>query len=201
MSDEDKVNEEKAAALKAAEGSAKVAEENRLALEAEKAERSKVAEELEATRMELKKLQSKDMNFRRLEQMTQEEKDQLTEQELILRKKQEDLDDQLKAHSKAVKDDWRNAAIERYSRGDADKAKEIALALKDLSGEETDRISVEARVAKAAKLARKDNDDHVAKAFSFGGGSPEPEPKKNFADTPEGQSLAARLGMSISKKK
>jgi hypothetical protein len=135
--------------------------------------------------------------------MTQEEKDALTEKELELQKRAEVLEDRQTQHDKAIKDDWRNSAIERYSKGDSDKAKKIVEALKDLSGDEHDRSSIEAKVAKAAKLSREDKEfDHVGSAFgNFNGAPPEPPAEKGFGETEEGAALANKLGFRFAKKK
>ena len=102
-----------------------------------------------------------------------------------------------------MKDDWRTSAIERHAKGDAEKAKRIAEAMKELSGAETDRPAIEAKVAKAAKLAREDVEiDRVATAFGgFSGAAPEKPAEKGFGETEDGLSLASRLGLNIAKKK
>lgn len=191
-------NEAKEAAEKAAKEVADAKAEAATA----KAEADALKVEKEKLESEYKKLKGKDMNFRRLEQMTQEERDALTDKETELQKRQEALEDQQQSHIKALHDDWRSAAIEKASRGDAEKAKAIQAALDDLKGEETDRASIESRVAKAAKLARKDDPtDRVGSVFSFNGYSPEKPKEKSFADTDEGTELARRMGLSYVKAK
>ena|ERR1035437_440277 len=175
------------------------------AARAEAATSKAEAESLRAEKTKLddeyKKLKGKDMNFRRLESMTQEEKDALTEKELELQKRQETLEDEVSSHRKSVRDDWRTSAIERASQGDAEKAKAITAALDDVAGEDKDRASIEARVAKAVKLARKDDAiDHLGSAFSFNAPPPEKGEAKGYGESEEGQSLAKRLGMGFVKK-
>lgn len=53
-------------------------------------------DQLNETTEKLKKLENKDFNFRRLESMTEEEKAKLTDIELGLKKKQEELENQQK---------------------------------------------------------------------------------------------------------
>jgi hypothetical protein len=191
MSDEEAINAAKAEA-EAAKAEATAAKAEAEAIKADK-------ERLEQENLKLK---NKDTNFKRLRDMTEAERDLLTEQEIALKKKSEELDDRLAGHEKSVRDDWQNNAIERYARGDEAKAKKIKEALSELSGEATDRPSIEARVAKAAKLAREDAEiDHVGMAFSgFNGAPPEKSEDKSFAETEAGQSLASKLGLRISKK-
>ena len=187
-SDKDVEDAKAEAAAAKAEAAAAKAE-----TEALKAEKSKSDEEL-------KKLKGKDMNFRRLESMTQDERDALTEKELELQKRSEALEDRQRNFEESNKNDWRNSAIERASRGDKEKAKAIIAALADVAGEDTDRTSIESRIAKAAKLAREDvSIDHVGNAFSFGGAPHEKQAAKTFDQTDAGADLAKRLGMNFGK--
>jgi chromosome segregation ATPase len=184
-------------ALKAAQAEAAQAKAE---AEARKTELESIRAEKDKSDAELAKLRNKDMNFKRLREMTDEEKDKLTEQEMSLKRKEEELDDRLSSHEKAVRNDWRSAAIEKASHGDPDKAKAIEEALKDVTGEDTDRSAIESRVAKAARLARKDNEvDHVGSAMSFSGSAPERQKEKDFADTPEGSDFARRSGFRFAQ--
>ena len=168
-----------------------------------KAETEQIKVEKEKVDNELKGLRSKEYNFKKLRDMTEAEKEKLTDKELELQKRQEALEDQQAQHSKAIKDDWRNSAIDRYSRGDKDKAEKIREALKDLAGEETDRLSIETRVSKAARLIKEDKEiDHVGTAFnSMSGEPPEKPEEKDFADTEEGQAKARSMGFRFASKK
>jgi hypothetical protein len=165
-----------------------------------KAQAEAVAAEREALALENAKLKAKELNFgklrKKVDEMTEDERNALTEKELELQKRAEELEASQTTFQKTVKDEWRSNAIQRLSGGDAAKAKEIEAAMAEVVGSDSDRASVEAHVLKAAKLARKDAaPDPLLSAFGgFSGTAPEKADAKPER-TVQGAALAKMMGL------
>jgi hypothetical protein len=80
---------------------------------------------LDETNASLAKLQNKDFNFRKLEQMTEEEKNKLSATELSLKQQQEKLEEDQKAFITSSVSDIKTDAISRLAGDDEELKKKI----------------------------------------------------------------------------
>ena len=77
-------------------------------------------DQLAESQARITKLENKDYNFRRLEEMTEAEKEKLTTQEIILQKKAEELDATQKNFTQQMRTDLKNDAFDKYVGDDED---------------------------------------------------------------------------------
>lgn len=166
-------------------------------------------EELEAKAQELKEkserlqgLESKDMNFRRLEQMTEAEKSKLTEKETELMKRQEALEDQQRSFENKQIESIKEYAIKNLVGEDAELREKILEKYKSIAGEAKTPEEISERVADAFAMARRKNESINPLAAVMGVPGSAPKQKSgNFADTDAGKALAKELGMSFVNEK
>ena len=82
-------------------------------------------DQLAESQARITKLENKDYNFRRLEEMTEAEKEKLTTQEIILQKKAEELDATQKNFTQQMRTDLKNDAFDKYVGDDEDLKKKV----------------------------------------------------------------------------
>ena len=84
-------------------------------------------QQLVETNEKLSKLENKDFNFRKLEQMTDDEKSKLSATELSLKQKAEELEAQQKDFSTSFINDIKNDVLEKIVGDDADLRAKVEL--------------------------------------------------------------------------
>ncbi len=99
--------------IKLEDGTEKVvySEEEVEELKTKSAEAETLAEENKAISEKLKGFENKDFNFKKLRDMNEEEKARLTETELSLKKKQEELEENQQTFTKNLVDSFKNEAL------------------------------------------------------------------------------------------
>lgn len=147
----------------------------------------------------LVKLEAKDMNFRRLEQMTEEEKAKLSVEQLEVRKQMEALADKQKEFSTKQIDSYKGNAIAALAGEDAetrDKVLKNYDRIKDdaVTPEEINRKMMEAY---AMTVGTQTIANPLSVAMGFAGGQGPKKENKSFSDSAEGISFAKSLGMKI----
>lgn len=166
-------------------------------------EKEALAQEAASVKERLSKLEAKDMNFRRLEQMTEDEKAKLSAQEMEIIKRQEALESEQRDFRNRQIDSYKNAAISALPIGDDaemrekitknyDRIKDEAVTPEEIARKMYEAYSMTIGTQNIA------NPLNVAMGFS-GGQPPKSTSSKGFADSDEGKALAASLGMSIAK--
>jgi predicted RNase H-like nuclease (RuvC/YqgF family) len=183
MPDEEKTLEEQLAELRA--------EKEKL-----ESEKDRLAREQEEANEKLKKYQDKDYNFKRLRDMTEEEKERLTEVERELKMRQEKLEDEQKEFRSKTLEEKRANVFKRFSNGDAELEGKLKNAYDLFSGDADTMEAIEARAMNAYKLVRPDNTPNpVMGAFGSVGTVPTKPKAKNFSETDEGKAYMEAFGV------
>lgn len=147
-------------------------------------------------------LREKGSQFKRLRDMTEREKELLTEQEMRLKEEQDALADRMEAFQneqkslqQKTKQDRVDALALKYARGNQEVADQIKITLNNFKGfdEATVDSELEPLFQNAVKIVSPGTDTTILDAHNMGGRSPQTEEVKDFATTPEGQQLAGRL--------
>lgn len=86
---------------------------------------AKVQAELEEAKVQLAKLENKDLNFRRLESLTEAEKAKLSATELELKKKAEELEDKQKTFTEKFVGDIKGDELRRLTGSDEELKKKV----------------------------------------------------------------------------
>lgn len=158
------------------------------------------SKDLEDTKTRLAGLESKDMNFRRLEQMTETEKGKLSDKEKELMQRQEALEDQQKSFENKQTESYREYAFRTIVGTDKDLREAVEEKYKIIAGDAKTPEEIAERVQDALAMARRKHESINPIASIMGAGGTGPVRKDtNFADTARGKDLAAALGMNISK--
>jgi hypothetical protein len=151
-------------------------------------------------------------NFKKLRDMTQAERDQLTEKELELMKRQEAHEEKMakfeseqKEFTQKQKDSVINNLANKMSRGDEEIAKQIKLNLTKLNPELLTSAITEEELAPHVEsaynmLGIQTKPDPLYEAHHTSGRTAPIESANNFADTQEGKQAASMMGLSIGKE-
>lgn len=86
-----------------------------------------IQEQLAETKSKLEKLENKDFNFRKLEQMTEDEKAKLTATELSLKQQQEKLEADQKAFTESFANEVKNDVLDSLVGEDTELRKKVEL--------------------------------------------------------------------------
>lgn len=148
------------------------------------------------------------VNFKKLRDMSEKEKEQYTEKELDLMKRQEALQEQQDALAKdqtdfktKQRDTAIGNAINKYARGDVELAKKIRAnfdSIKDSEGA-FDETAIAPLVEKGVNMLGAEAPDPLRTAHNTAGFEGQ-VPENSFANSAEGQSLASKMGIDISDK-
>lgn len=146
-------------------------------------------------------------NFKRLRDMTQEERESYTEKELDLMKRQEALladQEQIKKEQADFlakqKENTVNALVNKYARNDPELAKKIRFNAESIKDFDTasDETAIAPIIEKAVFMLGDARPDPLRTAHNTGG-QPAPEGTSNFADTEAGKAIAQNLNLEIAK--
>jgi hypothetical protein len=132
-------------------------------------------EEVKIIQDKLSKLENKDLNFRKLESMTEDEKNKLTAVELSLKQQAEDLDTKQKTFEIGFVSDIKNDLLESISNGDEELKKKIELNYARLKG--ADEVKTRSEISELMRDAYKLSVQHPSsnslnRAVNFTGQSP-----------------------------
>jgi hypothetical protein len=147
--------------------------------------------------------------YKKLSDMTQEEKDALSQKEIELQERQEVLDEQLRTFEAKQTEllqkevgSRKDAALKRLVGDNKEFAEKIRSnfdKIKDSDKAITDD-EVSALMGTAFNMLGDERPSPVAEALSADGSAPSAYRTGNFADTPEGQGLANQLGLAPAPK-
>jgi len=151
-----------------------------------------VQEELNNTKNELSKLQNKDFNFKKLRDLTEEQRSKLSDYERTLMEQQEKQQEELEQQKKMVVDSWKSEALAEVAGSDEETKQKVMAAYDRLKDDANDRESIKKKMDDAAKIAGVNtlqdyNPITAANSAGTGGGQPgkvEPQGKpidKDFA--------------------
>lgn len=180
------------------------------ALEAQIATSTATLEEKESRITKLEGvLERQSTNFKKLRDMTQEEKEMYTEKEMDLMKRQEAYEEQLAKFQEEQLDfkvKQREGTIEKlvtqYAKGDKELADKIRVNLNSLKG--ADEVFVEEELApltqKAFNMLGDERPDPLRTAHNAGGDFGEVQ-QGGFVDTQAGKDLASALGIVVEAPK
>lgn len=166
-----------------------------------KEEKEKALQEKEA---ELEKLRNKDLNFKKLREMTEEEKAKLSATELALKAEQDRFREEQQSFYSGFVSDIKDDLLETIAGDDEDLRKSILANYDRIKDSDTarSRKEISAIMHEAAKLAGVTSGSKVSplvRAANYSG-RPIKAPEKSFSETEEGRSLAKELGLGFIKE-
>jgi phage-related minor tail protein len=148
------------------------------------------------------RLKEKGGQFKKLRDMTEREKELLTEQEMKLKEEQDALADRMEAFQneqknlqQKTKQDRVDALALKYARGNQEVADQIKITLNNFKGfdEATVESELEPLFQNAVKIVSPGTDTTILDAHNMGGRSPQETRAEDFSLKPEGQQLASKL--------
>lgn len=167
---------------------------------------TKTASELADTK---ERLRQRGEEFKKLRDMTEEDKKKLTDNELNLLKRQEELDEKAKQlednQAKFIKDQRDtiiNKYVNEYSKGNKELAEKIRFNFDNTlkAVDANDDASIAKKASSAFALVKQESPDLVTSAINEGGRSDDSAINGNgFADSEAGKNLAASMGLSLGK--
>lgn len=159
--------------------------------------------EIEETKQRLAKLENKDFNFRKLENMTQEEIAKLSARELEVQKQMEALQEKTHEFTQKQIDAAKKSALSKLAGADQELQTRILSNYDRIKDEAVTEEEITNKMIEAYTLTTGSGPsvNPLAQAMGFSGmGLPPTEQDKSFADTERGKELAASLGMNIAKQ-
>ncbi|MEY2595073.1 MAG: hypothetical protein RI965_345 [Bacteroidota bacterium] len=155
--------------------------------------------ELEETKQKLTKLENKDFNFRRLEQMTEEEKSKLSATEIALKQKQEQIEEEQKKFVESMVGERKNDIFNELAGGDEELLKKLEANFSRIKDSDNAKTASEIRaVAQEAFLLAtggRIRTNSFSSAVNVSGNSPSVSSKTSkISDELAG--LASNLGIS-----
>lgn len=167
---------------------------------------TKTSSELADTK---ERLRQRGEEFKKLRDMTEEDKKKLSDTELNLLKRQEELDEKAKgiedAQAKFLQDQ-RNTIIDKYvnehARGNKDLAEKIRFNFDNTlkAVDANDDASIAKKALSAFALVKQEAPDLVKSAVNEGGRSDDSAINGNgFADSEAGKNLAGAMGLNLGK--
>ena len=184
-----------------AEALEKSAQENAKALEDMKAAHEKTVAEKDAVIAQKNQdLVGQRKEFKKLADMTAEEKSKLTEKELEFQQRQEEFEAKQQEFTSKEIASRREAAIKRLAGDDKDLAEKVAAnfdRIKDSDKAQTAE-EMETIAREAFNMTGTPAPDPIRSAVFGGGNGEAPGGKQNdFSETEQGQQLASMLGVKI----
>lgn len=167
---------------------------------------TKTASELAETK---ERLRQRGEEFKKLRDMTEEDKKKLTDTELNLLKRQEELDEK----AKKIEDDQAkflqdqrdtiiNKYVNDYAKGNKELADKIRFNFDNTlkAVDATDDASIAKKASSAFALVKQESPDLVTSAINSGGRSDDSAINGNgFGDTQAGKELAGAMGLNLGK--
>lgn len=138
---------------------------------------------------------SKNINFKKLKEMTEEEKKKFTEKELKDKEEKEALLDQIESIKSERANDWKEMAMSKYSEEERSIIEKNMDLIKDTdSVNSNSRKGLMQKVEMAAKISGITFRDPISDTNYMGGGPVKPQEKSSVS--PELKSLASDLGIT-----
>lgn len=180
-------------------------------LRAKVAQLEPLSTEIETLRESNRKLEevsrSKDINFKRLRDLTKEETDKLTAQERLVLQNQEIVQQELDTLRKSQEEftstqfnTTKKNLISKYAGNDTEVYKLISDHYELLNIDDSTEDGMKDRVNKAVLLIKASQPDALRVGINARGGTGgSPSTGGGFADTPEGKQLAQSMGILPTK--
>lgn len=153
--------------------------------------------QIEETKEKLTKLENKDFNFRRLEQMTEEEKDKLSAAELSLKQQQEALEAEQKSFKESFVGDIKKDTLEKFVGEDEELLKKVEFHMARFPESKTaqSRSEIEGLVKDAMLLATGGRSSNpLNAAMNASGSAPARVQKEKLSD--EAMNMASKFGLT-----
>ena len=153
--------------------------------------------ELEQARGKLAGFENKEFNFKKVRDMAEEEKKNLTTQQIEFLKRQEKLEDEHANFKKQIIESYKSEVLNKYSKEDEELKKKIEYHYNRFSGDAVTKEEISQRMEDAYELANKGLkrlDKSVSKAFNYSGETPKIKKVDNTL-TEEQLDLAKKLGL------
>jgi hypothetical protein len=154
-------------------------------------------EEVQEIKDKLAKLENKDFNFRRLEQMTEEEKGKLTSAEIAYNKKISELEDKEKNFTEKFIGDIKKDALDKFVGDDEDLRKKVEHHMSRIKDSETaqSRAEIEQLVNEALLLSTGGRARNpINAALNVSGDAPVRAKSNKLSD--DARELASKLGLN-----
>lgn len=170
-----------------------------------KEEVDKLIAEKEATYQdslkELDKLKTKDLNFAKFREMTEEEKKKLSATETALLQKQEELEKRQEELDKRFYSGVLNSELRKLVGDDEDMKKKTMDNFERIKDDAKDEQSISKKLSDAYLLAGGSrNTNPISRAANAGSGSYNNSSSDNFAESEEGIDAAKKIGFSFINK-
>lgn len=158
-----------------------------------------VTTELEDVKVKLSKLENKDMNFKKLRELSDDERKQLSAKEIELMKRQESLEEATKGFVSTQVNSYKDDALATLA-GDNEELRKKTLGHYDrIKDEATSREDIRRKMRDAFTLAKQEvvsGIDPFATAMGYTGGQA-PNAKPNQGEySADQKDLASKLGLS-----
>lgn len=166
-------------------------------IQAIKDEKDALASEAAAIKERLSKLEAKDMNFRKLEQMTEEEKAKLSDKEKELMLRQEALETQQKEFTSKQIESSKNHVLTMLVGDDEETRAKVLKNYDRIKDEATslEEISIKMNEAYSMTIGTQNIANPLSVAMGFNGGQAPKKESTRFADTERGKAIAKELGL------
>lgn len=153
--------------------------------------------QIEEVQKELAGLKNKEFNFKKLRDMTESERSELTEKEKELMQRQDELEENQKSFTETVIQGHKNDALAVLAGDDKDLRDKIEYHYNRISDKATTKEDINKKVKDAYLLAtggRSAAIDQISRAVSYQGGGGIVKSSDGFSS--EQKELASRLGIT-----
>jgi len=159
-----------------------------------KKEADTVKSELAQVKESLSKLENKDLNFKRLRDMTESEKEKLTVTEMELKKRQESLEEEQKTWKEQVIESHKNDALAVLASEDEELRKKILFNYDRIKDDAVTKEQIAKKMKEAYLLSVEKH--AIINPLTLGGAGMPPKIISKEKITPELEELARKMGIS-----
>lgn len=152
--------------------------------------------ELNETKEKLTKLENKDLNFKKLRDMTETEREKLTVTELELKKRQEVLEEQTQSFRQQVVQSHMDDALAVLAGDDDETRKKILLNYDRIKDEATTKDEVFKKMKDAYKLTKEGSNARNPLGAAMGSVGNAPTRKEDKTMSDELKELASKMGIN-----
>lgn len=157
------------------------------------------ARELEDAKSKLSKLESKEFNFKKLRDLTEEERKKLSTKEIELMQRQEDLENKTKGFVESQITAFKDEALATLAGDNEELRKKTLFHFDRIKDEATNRDDIRRKMRDAYRLAQSDlstSADPFAAAVGYSGGQAPTAKASTGEFNSDQKDLARKLGLS-----
>jgi hypothetical protein len=159
-------------------------------------ETAQLKTELSTVKESLAKLENKEFNFKKLRDMSNEEREKLTVTELELKKRQESLEEEQRTWKQQVVESHKDDALAVLAGDNEELRKKILLNYNRLKDEAVTKEQVAKKMKEAYLLSKERHADEIDPLSQALVNGVPPKPKSSDRVSPELEDLAKKFGVS-----